>query len=318
MAISLNLIQTPTSDVAEISKPFGKQLPSHPLLTLPLSAPPIPSPQIVLDLLSDAVCIVDASDQFLFVNAAFERILGYAPEDVVGRRAFEFVHPEDLPGTLLQVEQIMAGELQRHFRNRYLHKDGYSVDMQWSAKWHPTQGVRIAVGREVGELRRAEEELEYLARHDQLTGLPNRHHLLQELQRITQHAGACGISLAVLFIDLDGFKGVNDTSGHEAGDQLLREVAARLKASMRTGDTVARVGGDEFVVILPDCGAEGAQRFVEFIRGQLNTPYHLPFGMVNMGASIGVGIFPGDGADPSTLLAHADRDMYAIKSQLQR
>ena len=193
-----------------------------------------------------------------------------------------------------------------------------SLSPSWSARWHPELGVRIAVGREVTELRRAEQELEHLARHDQLTELPNRHYLLQELRRITQHAAAETLRFAVLFIDLDGFKGVNDKSGHDAGDQLLCEVARRLRACMRTGDTVARMGGDEFVVILPDCGVEDATRFAEFIDFQIKMPYRLTFGDVELGASIGVAIFPDDGNNSDSLLRHADRAMYAVKGTVPR
>ena len=281
-------------------------------------SPTIPPPHAILDLLPDAVCIVDETGRLLFVNAAFERILGFSSDEALGRRAFEFVHPEDLGPTLLQVDQIMAGELQRHFRNRYIHKDGHPVDMQWSARWHPEYGVRIAVGHEVTELRHAERALEHLARHDQLTGLPNRHHLQQELHRATEHASACGTGLAVLYIDLDGFKAVNDRSGHGMGDHLLREVAARLKGAIRSGDTPARVGGDEFVVIMPGCPAVAAREFAQSIRLQLIPPYTLPTGVVHLDASVGVALFPDNGRDPATLLAHADRDMYAVKGQRPR
>lgn len=281
-------------------------------------SPTIPPPHAILDLLPDAVCIVDETGRLLFVNAAFERILGFSSDEALGRRAFEFIHPEDLGPTLLQVDQIMAGELQRHFRNRYIHKDGHPVDMQWSARWHPEHGVRIAVGHEVTELRHAERALEHLARHDQLTGLPNRHHLQQELHRATEHAGACGTGLAVLYIDLDGFKAVNDRSGHGVGDHLLREVAARLKGAIRSGDTPARVGGDEFVILMPGCPANAARQFAEFVRSQLIPPYTLPTGVVHLDASVGVALFPDDGRDPATLLAHADRDMYVVKGNRQR
>lgn len=275
---------------------------------------PLPPPQTVLELLPDAVCIVNADGLFMFVNAAFERILGYAPSDVLGRRAFDFLHPEDLPATMRQVDQIMAGQIQRHFRNRYLHKEGHYVDMQWSARWHPELGVRIAVGREVTELRRVECALEHRADHDYLTGLPNRHYLLRELHRVLDHAHACGTGVAVLYMDLDGFKGVNDRYGHEAGDMLLREAAARMRASVRAEDIAARLGGDEFIIVLPGCSdAPEAQRRAELVRTQLRQPFCLPAGQVLLDASIGVAIFPLDGMDPSSLLAHADRNMYATK-----
>ena len=280
---------------------------------------PIPSPQAVIDLLPDAVCIVDAQGCFLFVNTAFGRILGYAPDEVLGRTAFELLHPDDMAATLRQVDKIMSGELQRHFRNRYMHKLGHWVDIQWSARWHPEHGVRIAVAREVTELRAAERELERLARLDQLTGLHNRHYLQEELHRITEHARANDTSLAVLYIDMDGFKAVNDRCGHEVGDDLLREVGNRLKIASGATATPARLGGDEFVVLLPGCAEEGeARQFGEFIRSQLSAPYPLAAGTVHLDASVGVALFPFDGRDPASLLAHADRDMYVVKSRRAR
>lgn len=273
----------------------------------------------ILDLLPDAVCVVDTEGRFLFVSASFQRIFGYAPAEVLGLRTFELVHPDDRAATMLQAEQVMAGELQRHFRNRYIHKNGHSVDIQWSARWHPEHGVRIAVAREVTELRRAEQELEHLAGHDPLTDLPNRHRLQRELQFAIAHAAHTGDGLAVLYLDLDGFKQVNDRGGHDAGDRLLREVAQRLLQGLRQGDFVARVGGDEFVVLLPGCrDAEAARAVADGLRACLSPPYMLPDGLFRLDASVGIACFPADGSDPDALLAHADRAMYAAKRQRPR
>lgn len=278
--------------------------------------PTLPPLADVLELVPDAVCVVDPEGRFLFVSASFERILGYTRDEVLGRRTFELIHPDDRAATVQQVKRVMDGALQRYFRNRYLHKDGHSVDMQWSARWSPEHGVRIAVGREVTELRRAERELEHLASHDPLTGLPNRHRLQRELQHALTHAETSGDGLALLYMDLDGFKTANDRGGHEAGDRLLREVATRLKQALREGDLVARVGGDEFVVLLPGLRDAGAARNVaEALRARLRQSYSLPDGLIQLDASVGIACFPGDGSDPEALLAHADRAMYAAKRQ---
>jgi diguanylate cyclase (GGDEF)-like protein/PAS domain S-box-containing protein len=268
----------------------------------------------VLNLLPDAVCVVDIDGHYLFVSASFERILGYTPGEVLGRRAFEFVHPDDVAATMRQASEVTKGTMQRHFRNRYIHKDGHSVDIQWSAHWLPDYGVRIGVGREITELRRAERELEYLASHDALTGLPNRHRLHQELRHQIEIAVQSGGALALLYLDLDGFKAANDRSGHRAGDDILRDVARRLQQGLRQSDLVARVGGDEFVVLLPGCRGQAAARVVaDGLRARLVPPYLLPDGPMHLDASVGVACFPVDGTDPETLLAHADRNMYAAK-----
>ncbi|EIL91520.1 MULTISPECIES: sensor domain-containing protein [Rhodanobacter] len=278
--------------------------------------PTLPPLADVLDLMPDAVCVVDTEGHLLFVNASFKRIFGYTPEEVLGRRIFELVHPDDRAATAAQAEQVMAGQLQLHFRNRYLHKDGHSVDIQWSARWLPQHGVRIGVGREVTELRRLERELEHRANHDSLTGLANRDRLRIELQSAIDHARQTGHGVAVLYLDLDGFKDVNDRGGHDAGDHLLREVAARLQQGVRQGDLVARVGGDEFVALLPGCrDARTARAVAESLRARLTVPFSLPDGLFRLDASIGIACFPDDGANAKALLARADRAMYAVKHQ---
>jgi diguanylate cyclase (GGDEF)-like protein len=147
-----------------------------------------------------------------------------------------------------------------------------------------------------------------------LTGLSNRHRLHCELQYAIAHAAQTHDGLAVLYMDLDGFKEVNDRGGHDAGDRLLREVAQRLQQGLRKGDLVARVGGDEFVAVLPGCrNTEAARAIADGLRSRLSPPFTLPDGLFRLDASVGIACFPIDGSDPDALLAHADRAMYAAK-----
>jgi len=278
---------------------------------MPASLPPAVE---LLDLLPDAVCVVDADGRFLYVSGSLERILGYAKGEVLGQRAFDLLHPDDVAATAEQAARVMGGALQRHFRNRYRHKAGHYVDIQWSARWHEDYGVRIAVAREVTELRRVEDELVHRATHDALTGLPNRHYLHRELNAALAHARATEGCLALLFIDLDGFKAVNDHAGHDVGDQVLREVATRLKQGLRQNDLVARIGGDEFIGLLRGCRDAGAAgRVAEGLRARLTEARVPGMDSFELGASIGIACFPGHGETAEELLAHADGAMYAAK-----
>ena len=429
----------------------------------------------VMDLLLDAICVVDREGRYLFVSAAFERIFGYAPEEVIGRPLIELVHPADRERTLQAAESVVAGKPLPYFENRYLRKDGKVAYVMWSARWSEADQARIAVGRDVTELKRAqfvqvalfdiseaankaedvlglcrrahqiigsllpasnffvalydqsrdelsfpyfvdehdpqpaprkldsgtlsaqvirsgqallltpdsdvtlpadvvtaigkdpldwlgvplrtshgvigalvvqsytgsvryteqdkallqfvstqvaaaierklaEAALQHMARHDALTALPNRAVVLGRLRTSLTGARHDDLQLAVLFIDLDDFKQVNDRFGHPAGDQLLQEVAARMQTCVRESDTVGRMGGDEFMVILHDITQPAqATLAAEKIRAALEQPFEWDGQQIRISASIGVATCPGHGNDDLQLVHGADEAMYAAK-----
>ena len=270
----------------------------------------------VLDLLPDAVCMVAPDGEILMVNAAFETIFGYPPAEAKGRQIMDLVHPEDRAATEQSALDAMAGRPRPNFRNRYIRKDGSVVDIQWSAKWLPEYGIRIGVGHEVTALRGIERQLEHLASHDALTGLPNRYHLRRELEAALERAARDGSGLALLYIDLDGFKAANDRYGHEAGDRLLRDAARQLRDGLRQNDLIARVGGDEFVAVLPACASPAdALNIATALRARLALLQSLGSDTPQIDASVGVACFPADGADADALLRHADAAMYAAKAK---
>lgn len=280
---------------------------------MPFKLPPLGE---VLDLLPDAVCMVAPDGELLLVNAAFETIFGYSPAEAIGRQIMELVHPDDRAATEQSAQDAMEGRPRSNFRNRYIRKDGSVVDIQWSAKWLPEYGIRIGVGHEVTALRGIERQLEHLASHDALTGLPNRYHLRRELEAALARATCSAEGLALLYIDLDGFKAANDRYGHEAGDRLLRDAARQLRDGLRQNDLIARVGGDEFVAVLPACASrDDALTIAAALRARLALLESLGNDTPQIDASVGVACFPADGDDVDALLRHADAAMYAAKAK---
>lgn len=426
----------------------------------------------VLDLLVDAVCIVDAKGQFLYVSAAFERIFGYTPDEVLGLNMIELILPDDHERTLSAAERIMGGHLQQNFENRYIRKDGRIVDIMWSARWSEEDQARIAVahditsrkraerrqqaiyrlseathaaedlmalyahihriiaellpaenfhvaryepmsdtlsfpyfvdehlsapeagpldaGSRIGELiltgkalltdtaetehchdttgpdwlgvplatsagvigalilrcpegddgrssgyteedlellqfvsdqvanaitrKQAESRLRHMAGHDALTDLPNRILFQDRLNTALSRARREDERLALLYLDLNGFKEVNDSHGHHIGDQLLQEIALRLRDSLRDSDTIARIGGDEFTVLLSNISsAAGIDRVRGKIHQAIEQPVDIDGHILRVSTSIGAAIYPDHGETSEELLRHADREMYVAK-----
>ena len=431
----------------------------------------------VLDLLLDAVCMVDPEGRFVFASAACEQIFGYTPEEMAGRRMLDMVHPLDRERTRAEAGAVMAGTAQPHFENRYVRKDGRIVHVMWSARWSEADQMRIGVARDItgrkradtmqsalyaiseaahsaedllalfghihhivgellpainffvalydaehdeltfpyyvdqhdqapasrkldsgtlsaevirtgqallltpdtrmelppsvgpaigtapldwlgvplisqqrvlgalvvqsysGDVRYTEEDkvllqfvstqvaaaierkqthtwLQYLARHDALTGLPNRELFHDRLQTALARARREQGRLALLYIDLDRFKQVNDALGHATGDLLLREVAVRLQQCVRESDTIGRIGGDEFLVLLPSIENPAAASLVAGkIRRALNRPFDLDGQPASISSSIGIAVYPDQGGGKQELIQCADRAMYAAKQR---
>jgi diguanylate cyclase (GGDEF)-like protein/PAS domain S-box-containing protein len=433
-----------------------------------------------LDLLLDAVCAVDAQGCIVFVSAACERILGYTPQELIGRRMIDLVHPADRQRTLEAAREIMEGEPKLNFENRYLRKDGGVVHILWSARWSEADQLRIAVARDITERKQAESRqaalyaiseaahaaadllalfkrihliigewlpalnfsvalydeqceqidfayhvddrerqpelpgtmigrlcaevirsgqpilltpgcsslpaefrdlvsapqapcwlgvplnsqngtigalivksapdseryteqdkellqyvcaqitlaierqqlharLQHMAQYDQLTQVPNRELLRERFKAALATARAASGRMALLYIDLDRFKQVNDTYGHGVGDMLLQAVASRLRGCIRETDTVARIGGDEFVVLLHSIqNVTDAERVQAKIRRALAEPLRLDGHCLSIEPSIGVACFPDHGTEDITLFRHADEAMYAAKRHNHR
>lgn len=269
----------------------------------------------VMDLMLDAVCVVDKAGTFVFVSAAFEDIFGYSPEEVIGKPMIDHVYPEDGIKTLKVVESLMEGKKQPRFENRWVRKDGKIIDILWSARWSEDHQFRIAIAHDITERKLMEQQLHYIAGHDPLTELPNRALLFGRLQTSLGLARREGSHLSLLFIDIDGFKHVNDSYGHLVGDKLLKNIAQRLRDCVRKSDTVGRFGGDEFVVVLNGIDSfDNVLVIAENIRAQLEKTYQFDNLNLQLSPSIGVALYPDNGNDEQQLLQYADQAMYRAKN----
>ncbi|MGJ7460692.1 diguanylate cyclase domain-containing protein [Halomonas sp. MA07-2] len=268
----------------------------------------------LINLMLDAVFVVDADNQIVFVSDACEALLGYRADELAGTTITDYMHPDDLAASLASIRRVMKGQPHVDFRNRYIRKDGGIVYILWSARWYEEEGVRIGVARDVTALRQTEEELRYLAHHDPLTGLTNRSLFYDRLDSALHAAHRHQSGLALLFLDLNDFKLVNDVYGHAVGDRVICSVARRLESCVRETDTVARMGGDEFTVLLTDIySLDAVSRKVEQILAVVAEPLGPELDGIAPSCSIGVACYPADGEDADALLSHADSDMYRIK-----
>ncbi|MCW2707827.1 MAG: hypothetical protein QOJ48_1893 [Frankiales bacterium] len=269
------------------------------------------------------LALADLSTGYVRVNQTYAELLGRPPEDLVGVSFTEVLHPEDQLEALDRVEQLLTGrETSLTAEQRYLGPDGQVL---WVL--HGVSVVRDADGtpawfavsaQDISERRRVETDLRALtatlterAVRDPLTGLANRTLLLERLRAVLARDARTGQSTAVLFLDLDGFKAVNDRYGHAAGDEVLVTVAKRLAAAVRPSDTVARIGGDEFVVLVEGASDAVVHTVVERLRQAVSEP--LPTLDLEVGVSVGVALSARGDAEPRTLLNAADRAMYSEK-----
>lgn len=256
--------------------------------------------------------------RWLRVNQRLCAILGYTREELARTTFHALTHPDDRDVQLSAVHGLLAGDRVSHIREkRFLRKGGALVWVQVTVS-----AVRdvpnaapylVAVVEDIGERKRIQEQLAHLAEHDTLTGLANRLAfrvcLRQGLEKAERERGA----LALFLLDLNGFKEVNDTYGHETGDLVLQEVGTRLHDALHTTDTVARLGGDEFAVVLPGTGAAGAMFVARKLLERLAAPVAASGVTCDIGASIGIALFPEHGRDPDSLVRRADSAMYEAK-----
>jgi diguanylate cyclase (GGDEF)-like protein/PAS domain S-box-containing protein len=266
---------------------------------------------------SDAITVIKADTTIRYQTPSVEHVFGYAPTDLDGTKLADLFHPDDAPQALAFLldatnQPAVTGPVEYRLR----HHDG---------SWLPTEivatnllrdpnveGVVLTI-RDIGERKLAQEALEHQALHDSLTDLPNRALLHDRVQQAILSAHRTGTPVALLLMDLDRFKEINDTFGHHYGDLLLEQFGPRLHDVLRESDTIARLGGDEFAILLPGTDEHGAIHVAEKILAVLGQPFDVEGHSLDVAASIGITLYPEHGADANTLLQRADVAMYHAK-----
>ena len=271
----------------------------------------------VFDQAGEAIVVTDARGVIQTVNAAFTRITGYRHEEAVGqpttllksgRHSAEFYR---LMWQSIAQRGFWQGEIWNRRRNGEVYPEWLSINRIDNEAGEPEHYV--AVFSDITQIRDSQRKAEYLATHDTLTGLPNRALFQDQLRHALAVARREHGRVALLFIDLDNFKTINDTLGHDIGDEVLKQAANRLREIVRDIDTVARLGGDEFTALLADCDAEGADRVARRIVDDLSASFEVAGRKLFVSASIGIAFYPEDGTDSAELVKKADSAMYRAK-----
>ncbi|QDZ30090.1 bifunctional diguanylate cyclase/phosphodiesterase [Noviherbaspirillum sp. UKPF54] len=263
----------------------------------------------------------DVRNNETYFSPQWKRHLGYRDDELPNRyEEWESrVHPADRARVLAGLEsELRSGASDYQVQFRMQHRDGSyrwieaRAQVQRDAQGQPLRMVGTHI--DISDHKEREEQVRLTAQHDRLTGLPNRALTFELAEQSLSAAHRSGKMCAALFLDLDGFKPINDTYGHHIGDEVLKEVAQRLKGAFRAQDTVGRIGGDEFLVVLTQVdAAPGAVHAATHVLHHLSLPYHIGDLVLRSSPSIGISMYPQDGTDIETLVRHADAAMYEVK-----
>ncbi|NTV50723.1 MAG: EAL domain-containing protein [Geobacteraceae bacterium] len=273
---------------------------------------------MIVESSSDAIFSISLDGVITSWNRGAENVFGYSAGEIIGRPIFTLIPPDRYDERSLILQTIMSGERLHHFETTRIRKDGCQIFVSITTSPLLDSDGKIVgnsvIARDVTERRKMEEIIKHQAHHDTLTDLPNRQLFMDFLALEMAQARRDETKLALLFLDLNGFKQVNDTLGHSCGDLLLQEVAHRLKDCIRESDSVARLGGDEFTVLMPALGhTDDVGTVLRKILGVFETPFILDDAVVEATTSIGICMFPDDGECGEELMKKADIAMYDAK-----
>ena len=265
------------------------------------------------------MALVSPTGRFQLVNRALCEIVGYPERELVRKSFGEITHPDDLDADLDALRDLVDGERYGYrTEKRYIHSDGHPVwiSLNVSPIYEDDGSVAYMISQfeDISERKASEERLTRQALHDSLTGLPNRTLFADRVRMASKRRSAFGF--AIVYLDLDGFKLVNDTLGHAAGDLVLIEVARRLERILRAGDTLARLGGDEFALLCEDVGEQEVRPVADRVIDEMSRPIDVHGRPINQAASIGIAVYGPDGipVEPDEMLGDADLAMYRAKA----
>jgi diguanylate cyclase len=265
----------------------------------------------------DAIYSMDPQGTLMNINPALEKLLGYSHEEYEQMTFHPVVHPDYLQNTIEHFKEALEGKPQNYYAVG-IHRSGRLVDLNLINipifVDGDIKGV-YGIAKDITRQKVAEKKLEKIAFTDYLTGLPNRYHFQHHLEKVLANARAKEHSVAILFIDIDNFKGINDSLGHNMGDAFLVQVANKMKNCLGNDDFISRQGGDEFLLLLEKVGKEEIEETIDCLFKELRQPFFVNGHEFLITPSVGIAIYPDNGEDSDTLIKSADMAMYAVKEE---
>ncbi len=274
--------------------------------------------RLIAENISDLIATIDVNGNVLYYSPSHETVLGCA--DQLGKSIFHRIHPDDISRVKHVFFEMIRLKSPRQIDFRYQHEKGQYIFLETKGmpvlKNDGSLEYIVTISRDVTDRKKSEETIIHMAYHDSLTGLPNRRLFNDELIRTLELAKMNHYMLAILFVDMDRFKIINDSLGHAFGDRVLQQITKRLSSCIRGNDQVFRMGGDEFTILLPNVfQTEDAEKVANRILHVFDDPIQINEHQLQLSTSIGIALFPDDGEDAETLLKNADMAMYRAKEQ---
>lgn len=276
--------------------------------------------RLLTEMTTDTIVRGNLDGVRLYISPSVRKLLGYEPEELVGRKAIELTHPDDLPEFLALMQKVKNGTIDEGVtEQRQRHKNGSWVWLEAFVRLIKDRRTGEPIGyissvRGVGQRKMIEADLERRASYDTLTNLPNRQSFDTRLREEALHATSRDSAFSVLFMDVDRFKWINDKFGHQTGDAVLREAAARFRSILRTEDFIARLGGDEFTAIIRNADQAEAEKLARRLIASMNKPFKYNGTEIVIGLSIGIASANEHSLSPEQLLYQADTALYAAKA----